>query len=56
MAGIAAAITYFFPTPRTTTDDGAVRRAAEHIAVLPLENFSDDKENAFFADGIQDES
>ena len=25
------------------------------IAVLPLENLSDDKENAFFADGIQDE-
>ena len=25
------------------------------IAVLPLENYSDDKENAFFADGIQDD-
>ena len=25
------------------------------IAVLPLENLSDDKENAFFADGIQDD-
>src|SRR5207245_85646 len=25
------------------------------IAVLPLENLSDDKENAYFADGIQDE-
>ncbi len=25
------------------------------IAVLPLENLSEDKENAFFADGIQDE-
>ncbi|MBA3833155.1 MAG: tetratricopeptide repeat protein [Chthoniobacterales bacterium] len=25
------------------------------IAVLPFENFSDDKENAFFADGIQDD-
>jgi TolB-like protein/Flp pilus assembly protein TadD len=35
-------------------------RAAEgipekSIAVLPFENFSDDKENAFFADGIQDD-
>src|SRR5213596_320723 len=28
---------------------------AKGIAVLPLENFSDDKENAFFADGIQDD-
>ena len=25
------------------------------IAVLPLENLSEDKENAFFADGIQDD-
>ena len=25
------------------------------IAVLPLENLSDDKDNAFFADGVQDE-
>jgi TolB-like protein/Tfp pilus assembly protein PilF len=25
------------------------------IAVLPFDNFSDDKENAFFADGIQDD-
>ena len=25
------------------------------IAVLPLENLSDDKDNAFFADGIQDD-
>src|SRR5438876_8734605 len=25
------------------------------VAVLPLENLSDEKENAFFADGIQDE-
>ena len=28
---------------------------AKSIAVLPFENFSDDKENAFFADGIQDD-
>jgi TolB-like protein/Tfp pilus assembly protein PilF len=28
---------------------------AKSIAVLPLENLSDDKENAFFADGIQDD-
>jgi TolB-like protein/cytochrome c-type biogenesis protein CcmH/NrfG len=29
--------------------------AEKSIAVLPLENLSDDKENAFFTDGIQDE-
>jgi TolB-like protein/Tfp pilus assembly protein PilF len=28
---------------------------AKSIAVLPLENLSDDKENAFFADGLQDD-
>jgi TolB-like protein/Tfp pilus assembly protein PilF len=29
--------------------------AEKSIAVLPFANFSDDKENAFFADGIQDD-
>ena len=29
--------------------------AAKSIAVLPFQNFSDEKENAFFADGIQDD-
>ncbi len=29
--------------------------SSKSIAVLPLENLSDDKENAFFADGIQDD-
>src|SRR5207247_9553441 len=28
---------------------------AKSVAVLPFENFSDDKENAYFADGIQDQ-
>jgi TolB-like protein/Tfp pilus assembly protein PilF len=36
-------------TPSTTAS------TAKSIAVLPLENLSDDKENAFFADGIQDD-
>ena len=38
--------------PRTPE---AVAAPAKSIAVLPLENLSDDKENAFFADGIQDD-
>src|SRR5437764_8690635 len=29
--------------------------AEKSIAVLPLENLSDDKQNSFFADGVQDE-
>jgi TolB-like protein/Tfp pilus assembly protein PilF len=30
-------------------------RMEKSIAVLPFDNFSDDKDNAFFADGIQDD-
>jgi TolB-like protein/class 3 adenylate cyclase/Tfp pilus assembly protein PilF len=37
---------------RTPADAEIPRKS---IAVLPFENFSDDKENAFFADGIQDD-
>jgi TolB-like protein/Tfp pilus assembly protein PilF len=37
------------------TGSVAVSIAAKSIAVLPFENFSDEKENAYFADGIQDE-
>ena len=35
--------------------NAAAAAPAKSIAVLPLENLSDDKENAFFADGIQDD-
>src|SRR5204863_4299172 len=38
---------------KTTTTLSAV--PAKSIAVLPFENLSSDKENAYFADGIQDE-
>jgi TolB-like protein/Tfp pilus assembly protein PilF len=38
-----------------TTKTDATAAPAKSIAVLPLENLSDDKENAFFADGIQDD-
>jgi hypothetical protein len=33
----------------------AVAIAEKSIAVLPFESFSDDKENAYFADGVQDD-
>ena len=33
----------------------ALTVAEKSIAVLPFENLSSDKENAYFADGIQDE-
>src|ERR1700736_561601 len=32
-----------------------LHQSEKNIAVLPFENFSDEKENAFFADGIQDD-
>jgi TolB-like protein/Tfp pilus assembly protein PilF len=38
-----------------STTTPAIAAPAKSIAVLPLENLSDDKENAFFADGIQDD-
>jgi TolB-like protein/cytochrome c-type biogenesis protein CcmH/NrfG len=41
------------PEEQTTTTVSAI--PAKSIAVLPFENLSSDKENAYFADGIQDE-
>jgi TolB-like protein/class 3 adenylate cyclase/cytochrome c-type biogenesis protein CcmH/NrfG len=40
----------FFLLPRASA-----RKIDKSIAVLPFENRSDDKENAYFADGIQDD-
>ncbi len=37
------------------TGSVAVPIPAKSVAVLPFENFSDEKENAYFADGVQDE-
>ena len=33
----------------------SARKIEKSIAILPFENFSDDKANAYFADGIQDD-
>jgi TolB-like protein/class 3 adenylate cyclase len=35
--------------------DGGLTIAEKSIAVLPFENLSEDKENAYFTDGVQDE-
>ena len=41
---------------RTTSEVSAnASIAAKSIAVLPFENLSDDKQNAYFADGVQEE-
>src|SRR4051812_20092846 len=47
---IVSACAGFFLLPRASA-----RKIDKSIAVLPFENFSDDKENAYFADGIQDD-
>ncbi len=43
------------PPQSTASTISPIAAPAKSIAVLPLENWSDDKENAFFADGIQDD-
>src|SRR5438876_111828 len=47
---IVSAAAGFFLLPRASA-----HRIDKSIAVLPFENFSDDKENAYFADGIQND-
>jgi TolB-like protein/Tfp pilus assembly protein PilF len=47
---IISAAAGFFLLPRVSA-----HKVDKSIAVLPFENFSDDKENAYFADGIQDD-
>jgi len=47
---ILSAGTGFFQLPRVSA-----HKCDKSIAVLPFENLSDEKENAFFADGIQDD-
>ncbi|MEO6971278.1 MAG: FlgO family outer membrane protein [Chthoniobacterales bacterium] len=42
-------------TASSLQDAVAADAPAKSIAVLPFENLSDDKQNAYFADGVQDE-
>src|SRR6266508_1383712 len=50
-AGLAiSAVAGFFLFPRASA-----RKIDKSIAVLPFQNLSDEKENAYFADGIQDD-
>jgi len=48
---IVSAIAGFFLLPRISS----AHKIDKSIAVLPFENLSDEKENAYFADGIQDD-
>src|SRR6266446_2734431 len=47
---IASAVAGFFLFPRASG-----RKVDKSIAVLPFQSLSDEKENAYFADGIQDD-
>src|SRR6266446_1162263 len=47
---VVSAAAGFFLLPRVSA-----RKIDKSIAVLPFENLSDEKENAYFADGIQDD-
>ena len=47
---IVSAVAGFFLWPRAST-----RKIDKSIAVLPFQNLSDEKENAYFADGMQDD-
>jgi eukaryotic-like serine/threonine-protein kinase len=48
LAAVAFAYSFFFVAPAPSPNE-------KSIAVLPFENLSEDKSNAYFADGIQDE-
>jgi eukaryotic-like serine/threonine-protein kinase len=48
LAAAAFAYSFLFVAPATSPNE-------KSIAVLPFENLSEDKSNAYFADGIQDE-
>ena len=54
--GGLVSISLFFLGRYTAREGTLLGRAPEKsIAVLPFENFSSDKENTFFADGVQDD-
>jgi eukaryotic-like serine/threonine-protein kinase len=48
LAAVAVVCVFFFRAPARLANE-------KSIAVLPFENLSEDKSNAYFADGIQDE-
>src|SRR5919197_3626437 len=56
--GVALSVSLFFVGRYTARDRGgapASELPSKSIAILPFENLSDDKSNAYFTEGIQDE-
>jgi TolB-like protein len=52
---IVLLLTDRFVLPHGSGRDAATSNPEKSIAVLPFENFSADPENAYFADGVQDD-
>jgi TolB-like protein/Tfp pilus assembly protein PilF len=55
IAGLLSAGVFFLGRYTNLKQSAGTGVPAKSIAVLPFENLSSDKENAYFADGIQDE-
>jgi TolB-like protein/class 3 adenylate cyclase/Flp pilus assembly protein TadD len=55
LAGVAAVIAYFVLRPHGQEQIRSARPPPKSIAVLPFENLSTEKDNEFFADGLQDD-
>jgi TolB-like protein/Tfp pilus assembly protein PilF len=53
--GVLLCAIAFLVFQRFQRSDASSERMEKSIAVLPFDNFSDEKDNAFFADGIQDD-
>ena len=52
---VLAMLVAYFAAPFHISPNSSVAASEKSIAVLPFENLSSDKENAFFTDGMQDE-
>ena len=52
---VLAMLVAYFAAPFHISPNSSVAVSEKSIAVLPFENLSSDKENAFFTDGMQDE-
>ena len=55
VAALAVAAFLFWQRHEPKTSAAALSIPGKSIAVLPFENLSDEKQNAFFTDGVQDE-
>ena len=55
LAALALSFAIWFLRPSDSRSTSDAQISPKSIAVLPFDNLSDDKQNAYFADGVQDE-